>query len=264
MLINIVILTLRDLLPLTILFMWLSAYISPTFFTIKTSVLILLSSLLGILFFFNFAPVFSDYFDGAGMEFILVLLIITLYISLLIGSVLSLNSRQSKSIACCALFLGVCCLSVMKGTNFVIYLNGYINRSNDNISIFIGVLVALGIGISFSTLYYFILRWCTKKSYQTLLNILWAMFITGLLSHLVQLLSQVDIISNTQQLWDSRMFIEDNSEYGHILKALVGYEATPSMAFVMIYLLGHVSFPYGLKCFQQYFYYIFLQTPAKC
>ncbi|WP_287149792.1 hypothetical protein [Alteromonas sp.] len=54
-------------------------------------------------------------------------------------------------------------------------------------------------------------------------------------ANIALLLEQTDTFPSPRQLWDSSTIISDNSEYGHLLNSLVGYEATPSMSYLLVF-----------------------------
>jgi len=60
-------------------------------------------------------------------------------------------------------------------------------------------------------------------------------------SQLVLLLTQADWLPYTPIAWNSSPVIPENSIVGRLLYALIGYEATPSMLQVGLYLLGVVT-----------------------
>lgn len=57
-------------------------------------------------------------------------------------------------------------------------------------------------------------------------------------SQVVLLLTQADWLPYTPIAWDSSSALPENSVVGYLLYALIGYEATPSMLQVGIYLFG--------------------------
>ncbi|WP_206485427.1 hypothetical protein [Thalassotalea sp. G2M2-11] len=242
MLINIVVLVLRDLLPLAVLFVWLFAYIYPALLNIKKLAWLCVISCLGVSLLFNFAPVMSEYFGGAGLELALVLLTIIIYLSCLVASIFTLNERSHLLVVKLCFMLGLSSFIVIKGANFLIYFLGYLARSADNSSVILGVALALGITFSFCILLYFTLSWCRLRGWEKLLNFFWAIYLGSLLAQIVPMLAQIDLVTDAIPLWDSRWLMADKSEYGHIFKALVGYEATPSLSYLLIYLMAIVLF----------------------
>ena len=49
------------------------------------------------------------------------------------------------------------------------------------------------------------------------------------ISMAVAILIQTDVLAPGAVLWDSQQWIQEQSEYGYFLNALLGYEATPSV-----------------------------------
>ncbi|GLX77094.1 hypothetical protein tinsulaeT_04340 [Thalassotalea insulae] len=245
MLINTVILVLRDLLPLAILLVWIMACINPSFISFKRVIAVLMISIIGGIIFFELAPYFSENFQGAGLELAFAALMLSSYFALLYASVSSLHGGQHQLMTYIGLFIGLSCQFIIKGTYFLIYFNGYINRSTNEMSLLLGVLVAAGIGLSFSILLFFLLRWLANNHYRIYWQALWACFLAGLVAQMVHLLSQVDLLSDSSALWNSGWLIEDSSEYGHVFQALIGYEATPSMSYLIIYLSAIALFYLG-------------------
>ena len=100
---------------------------------------------------------------------------------------------------------------------------------------------------------YFLLVWLNKKQRYLVTYTFWALFLTGQLSQIINLLQQVDIIKSRAALWDSSTLVEDSSEYGHLFNTLFGYEARPSSEFITLY-LGSLLVLYG---------YFFIQLRHK-
>jgi high-affinity iron transporter len=209
-----------------------------------------LLAIIGMFTLFTFAPDLGEYFEGAGLEITKTILLFSCVSSLLIGSVLTLNKTSSSSpllkksvknpvkisVASYLIMLGLSILLTLNGTNFIIYLHGYLQKNQDNFPLFLGVKIAAGICLSFCILYYFLLRWIIEQGKEPLVRLLWCLFIAGLLNQIPVLLAQVDLLSDAAILWDFSRYINDSSEYGHILNALIGYEATPSYTYALLYL----------------------------
>jgi len=250
MLINTVILLLRDMMPLAILFMWLAAYLAPAIFTTENllKILSICAVMIGVLF--SYAPNFSEYFDGAGLEMLFVSLTFLLFFTLLVASLFSINKQGESQFIRYFFIIGLCSLFIIKGLNFLIYFNGYLSRGNNDLGIILGIVVAIGIAGSFSVLYYFVLRWLVERYHFEVLNLSWGLFISGLLAQIIPLLGQIGRITDSEPIWNTQWLIQDSSEYGHILKALIGYEATPSLSFVIVYFSSLTVFYLGL-CFMK-------------
>jgi high-affinity iron transporter len=65
--------------------------------------------------------------------------------------------------------------------------------------------------------------------------ILLALFAGNMAAQSIQLLTQADWLASTPQLWDSSALLTEYSVTGQLLYALIGYEATPSLAQAISY-----------------------------
>ena len=124
---------------------------------------------------------------------------------------------------------------VLNTSIFIIFLESYLSNSESANIVVAGLTIGFGISLSFSALLLFFLLWLNKKNYRVVTYSFWTLFLTGQLSEVINLLQQVDIVNTSGALWDSSSFIADSSEYGHLLNALVGYEAQPSFEFITLY-----------------------------
>jgi len=240
MLTNTVILFLREMLPLAILLVFLLAHSWPNIYRFKYSLPLCLSIVLGCIALINIAPSLSELFAGAGLEISIATLLFIACTFLLVGSCLAISSHSDKMSYCILLLLGTSILSSIKSTNFVIYLIGYLHQGGSNYSLLLGLVIAIGICTSFAILLYFSLTWLISRDYQKLLAILWSLFIVGQLCFIVPLLAQVDLINDANIIWDSSHWVKDSSEYGHMLNAMMGYEATPSDSYLFFYFISLV------------------------
>lgn len=235
MIINTVILFLRDLLPLFILLSYLQVFLKN-----KTLGFSYLSSaisfgVLSSLLFFLAAPYVSEIFEGTGIERTFVaLLFITYCFLFFINASTSKNSLLSSHTKNMILF-GVGAFIVLKASAFLIFFDVYFQRQNNHMNILIGCIIGLGICASFSTLFSFILTEIIERNRNRLINVFWALFLAGQISQITTYLSQVDLINVGPPIVNLSAFVQDNSEYGHVLKALIGYEESPSLLFLVIY-----------------------------
>ncbi|WP_286235210.1 hypothetical protein [Thalassotalea sediminis] len=236
MLINTIILFIRDILPIGILIAWLTAFVMPG--RVDSAFLIKYCFTSGILMLIIFllAPEISPYFQGAGFEYLIVALMCSYFLLFTLGSAMSHVIKEEITVH--LILVAASIFTAVKGVSFLIYFSGYLSSSNNEVAIYMAVFLACGIIISFSVLLYFFLHRLACGKNQFIPMILWGMFISGQLALIVPLLSQVDVLSEGNILWNSEFFIKDSSEYGHIAKALIGYEATPSSRFIMVYLSG--------------------------
>lgn len=102
--------------------------------------------------------------------------------------------------------------------------------------IVVGVIIGTGICLSIAILLYFILVTIAKKTGRKIVSYFLLLFGVGQLIQGLQLLEQVDIISSNVPLWSTNYLIAENSELGYFLTILFGYEATPSVMELLVFL----------------------------
>ncbi|WP_111977663.1 hypothetical protein [Algibacillus agarilyticus] len=246
MLINTVILFLRDLLPIFII---LSFYLNHTETHIpinpilsrqyKNLVITLLVGCLCAILIANTAPVISQWNEGAGIEWLYSSGYGFTYLSLLYYCcVPSMPIKQQWALRF-MLFI----LMAISGANFIIYFQGFWSEFGAIQAIVIGMILGIGICLSVAILLYFFLRYCELNQYRPSIHALFIIFIVGQVSQIINLLNQVnslpDVFQNQQPLWQSQAFIAENSEWGHLLSSFIGYEDSPNLPYLSAYLCAY-------------------------
>ncbi|MBL4900094.1 MAG: hypothetical protein JKX76_10740 [Colwellia sp.] len=252
MLINTVLLFLQSALPMFILISLLLLRFNAASVSLGTREnwikISLLSGLLVFILSQNMEGI-SQLFDGKGTEVIFSFGFVLIYfcsVHLFLFDNKDHITNVKKSLAS-TLFLLVLLLN---GSHFVLYFSSYLTQSPSFEfsggelagfeSLFIGIILAVGICISFAILLYFLLRYCdafihTKTSRYFLL-----FFATGQLMQTIVLLQQVDILPMSHIVWNSSSLITENSEIGQLLRVLIGYETTPSIMQLITYLIAFI------------------------
>ena len=242
MLINVVILFIKDLLPIFILLCLIGTNTPKNTISMKSVLAIVLISCVGVFISFNTLPLVSELFDGLGVEIIQSIELLLVYICLLFGSGYIVNQHKLTLWQSNLMIIGTALFVVINSTQFILFLDSYMTNGDAIKNTTIGLVIGLGICLSFSALLYFLMCWFIDKAYYFLTYFIWAVFITGNLSQLINLLQQVDIIEGSGAIWDSSQFVKDSSEYGHLLTTLFGYEASPSFEFIMLYVISLLVF----------------------
>ena len=210
-----------------------------------------------LLFALNMAEV-SEWFDYVGQEVVNALIQLTL---LLILSLLAFQlstktispttfrdtphlSHDSSSDLknslkiMVSMILAVSLAITREGSEIFIYIGGVINQPLHVQPTLAGSGIGAGIGISAGILiYYGLLGLPTKKITQSSLLLL-ALVGGNMASQATLLLTQADWLHYSKVLWDSSTMLPENSVVGHLLYALIGYEATPSLFQFLSYLSG--------------------------
>jgi len=236
MLINTVILFLKDLLPIFILFCFLKANNTSVTLSKKAIILIVSLSMFGIVATFKLLPSMSELWEGVGIEVIQSIELLLVYVLLVFSySSTSINNHSSMK-RLYFISSATIIFITLNASVFIVFLDSYITNTDSIKNIIAGLAIGLGTCLSFSSLFLFLLFWLNKKDYYLVTYSLWAFFITGQVSQVVNLMQQVDIIKSSEALWDSSTIVEDKSEYGHLLNSLFGYEARPSFELIALYL----------------------------
>ena len=107
-----------------------------------------------------------------------------------------------------------------------------------------GVIFGGGICASIAVLLYFLMAFIERYC-RVIAQFLLIFFSAGLLMKATNLLIQIDILSSERFLWDSNHIIIENSELGQLLTVFVGYDATPTMLQLLLY-LSAIFIAFGL------------------
>jgi len=242
MLINLVILFIKDLLPIFILLCLVSTCVAPNIISTNKLIITLTMSMLGVFMTFHLLPNMSELFDGIGIEVIETMELFIIYLCLLFSSSYMLTKNKLTTLQCNLIIIGIVLFIVINTSHFIVFLDSYMANNDSIQNIIVGLIIGFGICLSFSALLYFSLIWAVKKEYKFLTFFMWAFFLSGHVSQVINLLQQVDIIQSSGALWDSSNIVKDSSEYGHLLHTLFGYEASPSPEFIILYLASLLIF----------------------
>jgi len=180
----------------------------------------------------------SQKFGGKGNEILFSITLLIIY--LLIVFILYLlhhkinitNNSRKTTISVIVVFILVFTLNA---TNFFTYILGFWSQPKLQFGLVIGIILGAGICISVSILFYFSLLLIRTKYQQSIIKILFLLFGCGQLIQALNLLLQVDLLPSYSALWDSSFIINEDGELGHFFTALVGYEATPSLLHLCVY-----------------------------
>lgn len=223
MLINTVVLFLRELLPVLLLLSLLLLWQRGQWRQLMAGMLLV--SLPGMLLLTSQFSRISQWYDGQGLE----LLYAMLY--LLVAALLAIALLRSQSrwwILGCAI-AAVSCLSWVHGANLVLYLWFYQRDSADMQNLWLGAALGLGIGCSVAVLLYYAVKEL-HHYWKFSLTLMLALLGARQVSMAAALFIQSEWLVPGPVLWDSEWLIAETSEYGHFLNALLGYEATPSVS----------------------------------
>jgi high-affinity iron transporter len=236
MLINSVILFLRDALPIFVLAVYLYLHLP------KNKTWLIMSLLAGSLLsltYISHIHVVSQWFGGKGIELSMWLCQLFVYLfSLLLGYSLSRKAAANKAVLYWLAGLMLALTLLSKGGNFILYFEGYLGQNNLLQSMLLGTFLGLGICLSLAILLYLATQWLKQSLGPWATWSLLHIYATGQLVNALPLLVQVDLIDESATAWNSQHLVSNELEFGHLFNVLFGYQATPSIDQVIIYLFA--------------------------
>ncbi|MFQ3249544.1 MAG: high-affinity iron transporter [Glaciecola sp.] len=186
-----------------------------------------LAIIIGILFsavFTQFRPSLGMLFDGVGYEVFLILTTCVFVASVL----LAFGKRRFIRPQLCFAF-SLFLIVIPHASDFIVFLSS-VTQSNMHASVYAGISVGLGICFSISYLLYFLFLNVNKVlPYQLAVSL----FLSAQLSNIVVILQQIDVLSSSLPLWNTNYFVEDKSEFGQFFHVLFGYDATPTLLYLL-------------------------------
>ncbi|GEB71635.1 hypothetical protein PC2016_3977 (plasmid) [Pseudoalteromonas carrageenovora] len=230
MLITSLVMSLNQLLPVAILLVLLQVVKKQS--ALKIGSALLIGALMSFLY-MQSASWVSQWFEHEGLEYSQIGLCITIFIAVLVFAI-----RQKST----AFYIAVISTITLYLSHYIIYLTSFWQNNDAGQSLFIGTLLGVGICLSFSVLLYFLMNAIKYRFGMYPLFILLALNSAAKLLVALDLASQIDLITSTATVWDLRDLLGENSELGRVLRALVGYEATPDLMSVLIYSTSSVLF----------------------
>ncbi|MEW6996083.1 hypothetical protein AADZ86_00020 [Colwelliaceae bacterium BS250] len=240
MLINTVILFLKNALPVFIFCSLLLSILRNVnvgkYWLVKSLIVGCLCSVL----FTWLVPTISNIAQGMGYEIFTSLVLMTNFMLFLVILSMLASNANSATLTCetrstikplqkLALQLAIALLVMSNGSHFSIYLSGHWSTAETGQTIVTGMLLGFGICSSFAILLYFAIDLFSRFYQQRIALTLLILFSAGQFLQIVQLLNQVDLLPETQVLFNSEYLVANSSELGYMFNSLVGYEATPTL-----------------------------------
>ncbi|MBE0379893.1 hypothetical protein [Pseudoalteromonas prydzensis] len=225
MLITSLLMSINQLLPVVILWVLLHAIVK---LSQKELVITLLAGLLSSFIYVHYAASISQLFDHRGVEFSQIALCGIMFVAALLACQ---QQRQGAVIAMISVM-------IVYLSHYMIYLISFWQTNETAQPLLIGTALGLGICFSFGTLFYFLLDGIKQRFGNLPLIILLAMNAAAKTLIALDLASQIDLANITASYVDWRGFLVENSELGRVLKALIGYEATPSKTAIWLYTIA--------------------------
>jgi high-affinity iron transporter len=175
----------------------------------------------------------SQWFDHQGLEYSQIGLCILTF-----TAALAYGVKQKTA----AFYIAIISAMALYLSHYIIYISSYWQNNEAAQSLFIGTILGVGICLSFSVLLYFFTSAIKRRFGLIPILVLLALNSAAKLLVALDLAGQLDLIANTATVWDLRHILSETSELGRMLRALVGYEATPNLVNVITYSISSVLF----------------------
>tara|TARA_R110001592_G_scaffold67058_4_gene205822 strand:+ start:493 stop:1305 length:813 start_codon:yes stop_codon:yes gene_type:complete len=119
-----------------------------------------------------------------------------------------------------------------------IYLYGYSYGvlAGNMSSVFSGGAIGVGIGLSIGTFFYYALKSLPRNKRLITCCVVSLVLAAGMMGQAALYLSQADLLPSQGPLWDTSNVFAESSLIGELLHAAIGYEASPSLTQVLLYM----------------------------
>jgi high-affinity iron transporter len=201
---------------------------------------------LGAMILAALAPHVSGWFDGLGQD-VINIAVLSVALSMLLWHCIWV-ATHSKEMAMDARRLGVSvqegerkpwalltavALAVLReGAETVLFISGAVTGTDTGFgAIASATLIGVALGAGAGAIIYAGLARVPTRNIFTVTNVLIAILAGSIASQLVKSLAQAGLLERwTSPVWDTSHVLSPDSALGTFLKALVGYDATPSAA----------------------------------
>lgn len=186
----------------------------------------------------------SALFDYTGQELINGIIQIGIYLAVLavIGLLAWSGNKATLSPLSVVMGVTVALAITREGSEIILYLQTYSFDQHKLARALTGGLVGACIGASIGVIVYFALVLGDKRRALAVSEWVLVFVAAGILGQIVPLFEQIDLIPSATPVWDSSGLVSETSVLGQLLYAVAGYEATPSIWQLSVYLLGLALF----------------------
>ncbi|MBU2977392.1 FTR1 family iron permease [Alteromonas sp. C1M14] len=236
MLINTVVLFLRDMLPIGLL---ISLLLAMPGISIKPLLWRLTITLAVALAIYNYLSLISQFAQGTGFELLKVAFFAGAWLGMCAMAWMSHHQGFARHWGLNLLVLGI---GVPNSLHFMVYFFSALSSYTDS-KLLIGSILGLGISSSIAILLHVVLFTLLKQKFTFPIT---TWFVAAQTAGIATLFEQIDLLPAPVQAWDTSQLLSDESEYGHLLNALFGYEATPSISYLCVFFIA-LLLPYVIR-----------------
>ncbi len=195
---------------------------------------VLLGGAAAALYAFNLTMI-SALHQGVGQEIVNAILYVFIFMLVLIIAYSFRDKRYSR-LTVVAMFGCVALALVREGSEIIVYIQGFSTIPDLFTPVLIGGSIGAGIGLSIGVFIYYLIV-SLPFLYGIRFGFVVLIFIAGgMVSQATQMLLQADLIASELPIWDTSNIVSEQSIIGQVLFAIMGYEATPILLQVILYL----------------------------
>lgn len=134
-------------------------------------------------------------------------------------------------------FVGTVSMAITReGAEIYLYGYSYGVLAGNMSSVFSGGAIGMGIGLSMGTFFYYALKSLPRNKRLITCCVVALVLAAGMMGQAALYLSQADLLPSQGPLWDTSNVFAEASLVGELLHAAIGYEASPSLTQVLLYL----------------------------
>lgn len=147
------------------------------------------------------------------------------------------SACQQRQTLLFSLFVLAVSLSLMReGSEIWIYLSGFMQQPEALAPALIGAVIGAGIGMSLGAISYYFLVFMRDQFFLPVLVFIITLLAGGLSMQIAKQLMQIGLLDSGPPLWDSSVLVSEQSWFGELLYALLGYDAQPTALQAIFYL----------------------------
>lgn len=175
-----------------------------------------------------YSTTLSSLFGGIGFE-----LISVAGLALFLVSIATyLHPAVTSAYRSVAAIVALAALSTLNLLNGLAYWTSAFDLTRYPSHLLMGSALGLGISLSLACLIYLALSIIDRTRLK---HLLLSFFTASQFASLADILEQIDWLPTSPTLWNSSALIADDSEYGMLLRVMMGYEATPTLAYMLMF-----------------------------
>lgn len=145
------------------------------------------------------------------------------------------ESIPGKTLLLCSCVLVVSLSLAREVAEIWIYYSGFLFQPDLLRSAITGGVIGLGIGISLGVITFYLLVFISARYFLNIFYLLLILICGALAMQIAKQLLQIGVLDSSIPLWDSSFIVSERSWLGELLYALMGYDATPGSAQIILY-----------------------------